>query len=100
MKLEIKLFATLRDLAGSRTASLHLDEPATVNSLLAAMAEQYPAVSSTLPIALVSVNKQFAEGETAVSILQQQAKPTDTILIKGSWGMRLDRIVAAFADRA
>jgi UDP-N-acetylmuramoyl-tripeptide--D-alanyl-D-alanine ligase len=39
------------------------------------------------------------EGETAVSILQQQAKPTDTILIKGSWGMRLDRIVAAFADR-
>ncbi len=36
-------------------------------------------------------------GKTAVSILQQQAKSTDTILIKGSLGMRLDRIVTAFA---
>jgi len=37
-------------------------------------------------------------GETAVSILRQQAQSTDTILIKGSWGMRLDRIVTAFAE--
>jgi len=73
MKLEIKLFATLRDLVGSRTASLHLDEPATVNSLLAAMAEQYPAIATTLPIALVSVNKQFAEAETAVSAQDEVA---------------------------
>ncbi len=35
--------------------------------------------------------------QTAVTILRQQAKPTDTILIKGSLGMRLDRIVTAFA---
>lgn len=73
MKIEIKLFATLRDLVGSRTASLQLDEPVTVNSLLAAMAEQYPAIAPTLPIALVSVNKQFAEGETAVSAQDEVA---------------------------
>ena len=67
MKLEIKLFATLRDLAGNRSVSLQLDEPATVNSLLVAMAEQYPATAPAMPIVLVSVNKQFAEGETAVN---------------------------------
>jgi len=67
MKLEIKLFATLRDLAGSKSVLLHLNEPATVNSLLAAMAEQHPAVAPVLSSSLVSVNKQFAEGETAVN---------------------------------
>ncbi len=67
MKFEIKLFATLRDLAGSRTISVQLDEPVTVSGLLAAASAQYPAIAPTMPIVLVSVNKQFAEGETAVS---------------------------------
>ncbi len=66
MKFEIKLFATLRDLVGNRMISVQLDEPVTVSGLLAAASEQYPAIAPTMPIVLVSVNKQFAEGETAV----------------------------------
>jgi UDP-N-acetylmuramyl pentapeptide synthase len=36
-----------------------------------------------------------ADVETAVSLLESLIQPRDIILVKASWGMRLDRIVAA-----
>lgn len=35
---------------------------------------------------------------TAVSALRQHIQPNDVILVKASWGMRLDRIVAALGE--
>ncbi len=67
MKLEIKLFATLRDQAGANRVTVSVAEPATVATLLEAMAAAYPHMAELLPIALVSVNKSYASLETAVT---------------------------------
>ncbi|MCP4420355.1 MAG: molybdopterin converting factor [Chloroflexi bacterium] len=67
MELEIKLFATLRDQAGTSRITVSVAEPATVATLLEAMVAAYPDMEPLLPIALVSINKSYAAGETAVT---------------------------------
>lgn len=67
MNIQIKLFATLKDKAGSNKISVTVAEPATVAALLEAVGAAYPALQTSLPIALVSVNKAFAGRDTAVS---------------------------------
>jgi molybdopterin synthase catalytic subunit len=66
MELKIKLFATLKDRAGKDHIHLNLDAPATVQTLLIAIASHYPALQPSLPTTLVSVNKAFAFPETAI----------------------------------
>lgn len=66
MKLKIKLFATLKDLAGQDTIQVNTNSPATVKTLLTAVAEAYPALQPSLPTTLVSVNKAFAFPETEI----------------------------------
>lgn len=67
MEIQIKLFATLKDKAGSNKINVTVAEPATVATLLAAAEKAYPNLATSLPIAVVSVNKSFAGLETAVS---------------------------------
>ncbi|GJM41125.1 MAG: molybdenum cofactor biosynthesis protein D/E [Ardenticatenaceae bacterium] len=67
MEIQIKLFATLKDKAGSNKITITVAEPATVATLLEAVGTAYPAMQPTLPIALVSVNKAYAGKDTAVS---------------------------------
>lgn len=67
MEIQIKLFATLKDKAGSNKITVTVAEPATVATLLAAAKAAYPNLATSLPIALVSVNKSYAGMETAVS---------------------------------
>jgi MoaE-MoaD fusion protein len=67
MEIQIKLFATLKDKAGSNKITVTVVEPATVATLLAAAEAAYPNLATSLPIALVSVNKSYAGMETAVS---------------------------------
>lgn len=74
MKIEVKLFATMKDRAGKPKIEVELDEPATVQQLLDAISTQYPALESSVEIALVSVNKAFAGEDTAVN-------PTDEVAI-------------------
>ena len=74
MQINVRLFATIKDKAGQPTIPVSLDEPATVASLLQAVATQYPALASSVDIAIVSVNKAFAEPETAVL-------PTDEVAL-------------------
>ena len=66
MELEIKLFATLKDRAGQNTIQITLTPPATVKTLLSAVAEAHPALQSSLATSLVSVNKSFAFPETEI----------------------------------
>ena len=66
MELTIRLFATLKDRAGQDRIPISLSQPATVQSLLDALAEAYPALRPSLPTALIAVNKNFAFPETAV----------------------------------
>jgi len=67
MEIQIKLFATLKDKAGTNKITIAVEEPATVATLLAAAEKAYPNLATSLPIALVSVNKGFAGADTAVS---------------------------------
>ena len=67
MEIQIKLFATLKDKAGSNKITVTVEEPATVATLLAAAEKAYPTLATSLPIAVVSVNKSFAAEDTAVS---------------------------------
>ena len=67
MEIQIKLFATLKDRAGTNKINVTVEEPATVATLLAATEKAYPSLATSLPIALVSVNKAFAGKDTAVS---------------------------------
>jgi molybdopterin synthase catalytic subunit len=66
MELEIKLFATLKDRAGQNSILIDMPAPATVQSLLSAIAIAYPALQPSLPTTLVSVNKTFAFPDTEI----------------------------------
>lgn len=49
-----------------------------------------------LAIGMKPTQVHFAEdAATAVALVENQIQPKDVILVKGSWGMRMDRIVAA-----
>ncbi len=58
--LTVLFFATLKDRAGGRQASIDLAAGATVRDLRAALGRQFPALTPLLPSALVAVNRQYA----------------------------------------
>ena len=66
MEVDIKLFATLKDRAGSNRIRVNLPEPATVATLLDAVRAEYPSLVAALGSSLVSVNRSFAAPETPV----------------------------------
>ncbi len=66
MEVEIRLFATLKDLIGRDRISLSIDEPATVQMLLLAVEDAYPSLAQALPTVLVAVNKAYADPDSRV----------------------------------
>lgn len=64
MELEIRLFATLKDRAGQDRVTVTVAEPATVAAMTDALAANYPSLASSLSVALVAVNQDFASPET------------------------------------
>lgn len=66
IRIEVRLFATLKDRAGRQKIQVALEEPATVTALKAAVARDYPALEPSLDTALVAVNKAFAGPETVL----------------------------------
>jgi molybdopterin synthase catalytic subunit/molybdopterin converting factor small subunit len=67
MEFNIRLFATLKDRAGQSSVKVIVPEPATVQTVLDAVAAAYPALEPSLSTTLVSLNKEFADLDTAVS---------------------------------
>ena len=67
MKLDIQLFATLRDRVGANRVQVSVASPATVQDLLDAVELTFPQLAPSLPTVLVAVNKNFAFPETAVA---------------------------------
>ena len=69
MEIEIRLFATLKDRAGSDHIRVRLPaDPTTVGLLLEAVGADYPALAPALRSALVAVNRAFAGAETPVTL--------------------------------
>ncbi len=66
MEITVRLFATLKDSAGRGRVTTRVAEPASVESLLQALARDFPMLAPGLPTAVVAVNRVFAERETPV----------------------------------
>ncbi len=64
MEVTVRLYAILKDQAGRSRVTASLDEPATVETLLASLARDYPTLAAGLPTAVVAVNRAFAGAGT------------------------------------
>ncbi len=60
MKVRVKLFATLRERAGTAEVTLELPEGSTAAAAGRALAERFPAVGQTLRSAAYAVNLSYA----------------------------------------
>lgn len=67
MKIQVLLFAHLKDAAGRRAVELELPAPATAAGLKRKLAEVCPALAPALAHALVAVNREFASDETPIA---------------------------------
>ena len=68
MRIEVQLFATLKDRAGTRSISVELPDGSTVAQLIRSIAETHPALAPALPSSIVAVNQEFAFPPTLLSI--------------------------------
>ena len=66
MEIDVRLFATLKDRVGQARIQVPVEDPVTVESLLAAAAVAHPSLAPALPSALVAVNRAFADPETEI----------------------------------
>jgi molybdopterin synthase catalytic subunit len=59
--ITIRLFATLKDLAGSPRVSVTLspNDAPTIDDVRAALAEQFPALAPAIPSAIAAVNQEY-----------------------------------------
>ncbi len=60
MRIEVKLFAAMRQQVGREAISVELSEPVTVAALRTALAQQYPVLAPWQSHFLVALNHQFA----------------------------------------
>jgi molybdopterin synthase catalytic subunit len=65
-KVKILFFASLKERAGVKEASLELPEGAQVQELKAALLERFPGLGPAVDTMVVSVNQEFAYDEEAV----------------------------------
>jgi MoaE-MoaD fusion protein len=61
MKMNVRLFATLKESAGASQVSLEIVEPATVSNLIDELFHQYPTIQPLMQTILVSVNQEYAD---------------------------------------
>ena len=66
MNLQVKLFATLKDRAGSSAVWIELPDEVTVSVLLDRLAAAQPKFAPALPTCLVAINQEFAFGSTPI----------------------------------
>jgi molybdopterin converting factor subunit 1 len=74
MKLDVRLFATLKERVGASQISIEIDESATVSDLLNEIFRQHPNFQAYSRSILVAVNQEYAYPS-------QRLKPEDEIAI-------------------
>jgi molybdopterin synthase catalytic subunit len=65
-KITVLLFATLKDMAGTKQVTLELAEGATVSDLKFMLGDRFPRLAPILESTLVSVNKEYAFDEAEI----------------------------------
>ena len=63
MQIRVKLFALIRDRAGTGEVSLDLSERATVATAVAAIRNRFPATSNLLSRCAFAVNQSYATAD-------------------------------------
>ena len=61
MKATVRLFAILREKAGTSEMTVELPERSTVADLLAALESSYPNLSTSVPHTMIAVNTEYVE---------------------------------------
>lgn len=64
MKISIKLFARLREVAGTGTLERTLSGDATVSDLIQSLQAEFPKLAEAAPRTIISVNQEFADAGT------------------------------------
>jgi len=73
MKVDVKLFAQARDIAGAETVSVDLPDSARVADLRTALAVQFPKMKALIPNLLVAVGTDYADDTTLLNSEQEIA---------------------------
>lgn len=67
MKVTVRLFARLRELAGTNKLERHISDNATIDDLLQDLQAEFPRLLELAPRTIISVNKEFADSHTRLS---------------------------------
>ena len=67
MTVRVRLFALLRDLAGTGAADLSLPDGSTAAAAAEAVAVRFPAVRDAVPRVMYAVNQEYADAGTVLS---------------------------------
>ena len=67
MKVQVKLFAAARELAGSDKVELDVPDRATLADLRAALATEFPALQKLLPHTLWAINAEYARDDSIIN---------------------------------
>jgi len=67
MRLNVKLFARAREMAGVSRVTVDVPEAALVADLRIALAQQWPELKALVPNLLVAVGTDYADDRTALS---------------------------------
>lgn len=67
MRVEILLFASLRELGGASSVAVEVEAGATIGDLLQAIREQHPNLSGALPGVRVAVGREFGDPATPLA---------------------------------
>ena len=73
MKVDVKLFARARDVAGAETVSVEVPDSANVVDLRAALVLKFPEMESLVPSLLVAVGNEYADDETTLDASKEIA---------------------------
>ncbi|MBA4383143.1 MAG: molybdopterin synthase sulfur carrier subunit [Anaerolinea sp.] len=67
MKIEVTLFATLKERIGKRQIVIEISEPVSVFTLLTELSNQYPQIKNSSSNILVSINQEFATKDQIIA---------------------------------
>jgi molybdopterin converting factor subunit 1 len=73
VKVQVKLFAVTRQLAGQDQIEVRLSDDATVGELRQAIAQRVPALAPLLPHVMFALNAEYAEDDQPIRPEQEIA---------------------------
>lgn len=67
MRVRVRYFAGLRDVAGREAETLDVPEGASVTTARAALQERYPTFARLLPSCAIAVNRAYVSADTPLA---------------------------------